>query len=442
MKPFHTYFWPQLVGDDYLVLAKRRALAVFSVVCAFSGLVSNSFAATYYEMDYLSDFEWLLIWLSPTPFFLVPFLIVRFPHWRHLPMLTLVSGYLTLLSHNLLFGGLVNTASFFVTSVAGLTALLYGWTGAMIASGIFLSHFFILQYFSSNFEALFEFTDTSLMHFQIAVGLTINGIILVTCIPVYVALLRRISTRLEGALKHAEHANQVKSQFLANMSHELRTPLNAIMGFSETIGDELTGPMEARKDQYKEYARDIHLSASHLLDLIEDILDVSSIEAGKRKLTFTSCGVGEIMSSVSAILTSVADAKNIRLTSTIAPDLPNLMVDRRAIIQVMLNVLGNAIKFTPDGKAIKFEAKQVADQPLVDLVVRDSGPGIKPEDQNRIFQPFERADSPTDTTATSGTGLGLYISRSLVELHGGRIDLESQPGEGTCFTVTLPAEEI
>lgn len=437
MKPLHNYFWPQLIGDDYLVLAKRRALAVFSVVCALSGLVSNSFAATYYEMDYLSGLEWLLIWLSPTPFFFVPFLIVRFPNWRCLPMLTIISGYLTLLSHNLLFGGLVNTASFFVTSVAGLTALLYGWMGAVVATGIFLSHFFILYYFSDSFAPLFDFADTSVMHLQIAVGLTINGVILVTCIPVYVALLRRISIRLESALKHAEHANRVKSQFLANMSHELRTPLNAIMGFSETIGGELTGPMETNKGRYQEYARDIHLSASHLLDLIEDILDVSSIEAGKRELSLAAIDVGEIISSVTAILTSVADTKNIKLKCKIEPDLPDLMVDRRAIIQVMLNVLGNALKYAPEGQTVELEARLAADKAFVDVVTRDSGPGIKQEDQERIFQPFERADVTAEAPA-SGTGLGLYISRSLIELHGGKIDLESIPGECTCFTVSLP----
>ncbi|MBS0248086.1 MAG: PAS-domain containing protein [Proteobacteria bacterium] len=230
----------------------------------------------------------------------------------------------------------------------------------------------------------------------------------------------------------AEEANQAKSKFLANMSHELRTPLNAIIGFSEIMQSGMFGPLGA--DKYAEYCSDIHTSGQYLLDVINDILDMSKIEAGRMRLDFEDLAVDGLLAESIRVVSSRADEKTLTLTSRIAADL-KLRADRRALKQIALNLLSNAVKFTPAGGHVTVRGRST-DHCFV-LSIADSGIGIAPDALARLGRPFEQVESHISKTH-QGSGLGLAIAKSLAELHGGRMRIRSTPGRGTVVTVRLP----
>ncbi|MBS0536852.1 MAG: PAS domain-containing protein [Proteobacteria bacterium] len=230
----------------------------------------------------------------------------------------------------------------------------------------------------------------------------------------------------------AEEANQAKSKFLANMSHELRTPLNAIIGFSEIMQSGMFGPLGAEK--YEEYCKDIHISGQYLLDVINDILDMSKIEAGRMRLDFEDLAVDGLLAESLRVVSSRASEKNLALTSRIAPDL-QLRADRRALKQIVLNLLSNAVKFTPAGGHVSVRGRST-DTCFV-LSIADSGIGIEADALARLGRPFEQVESHISKTH-QGSGLGLAIAKSLSELHGGRMRIRSTPGRGTVVTVRLP----
>jgi len=230
----------------------------------------------------------------------------------------------------------------------------------------------------------------------------------------------------------AEEANQSKSEFLANMSHELRTPLNAINGFSDIMKKEMFGPLG--DPRYKEYVSDILFSGQHLLSLINDILDMSKIEAGKMNLNPEDLRIQDMIEQVIRIVRGRAEENNLTLIYE-GGDMPEIQADMRAIKQVLLNLITNAIKFTPEGGkvTVKCEAKSAG---LI-LKVVDTGIGIAADDLERLAKPFEQIDSQ-NSKQHEGTGLGLALSKSLVELHGGNFKIESQLGVGTTVIFTLP----
>jgi PAS domain S-box-containing protein len=232
------------------------------------------------------------------------------------------------------------------------------------------------------------------------------------------------------AKEEAERASKFKDQFLSTMSHELRTPLNAVLGFSDLLADERYGPLNDRQQRYVGH---IHSGGKHLLRLISDILDLSKIEAGRMELTREQVTVASAFAEVISSLYPLAEKKSQALLQQVAPNLC-VHADAMRFKQALMNLAGNAIKFTPDGGRIELAARQVGDQVRVE--VRDNGPGIPPEQQQRIFEAFFRL-AQTDS-ATEGTGLGLAITARLVELHGSKLEIESQPGEGTCFYFALP----
>jgi signal transduction histidine kinase len=250
---------------------------------------------------------------------------------------------------------------------------------------------------------------------------------------------RSLIGRLEAALadattarKKAETASRAKSQFLANMSHELRTPLNAVLGFAEVIRDRLFGDDAILR--YADYAANIHVSGTHLLGLINDVLDLSKIEAGQLVLELSDYCIQDIAQTVRSTLEPLAADKKLGFKLDLSPGLPPGHGDGRRLTQVLINLVGNAIKFTDTGEvAIKAEAHHGS----FHVSVCDTGPGISAADQAKLFQEFQQADNAI-TRKKGGTGLGLAISKRIIEMHGGRIWVESQPGQGSTFAFTLP----
>jgi two-component system cell cycle sensor histidine kinase PleC len=232
----------------------------------------------------------------------------------------------------------------------------------------------------------------------------------------------------------AEEANQAKSKFLANMSHELRTPLNAIIGFSEIMESGMFGPLGA--DKYSEYCGDIRGSGQYLLDVINDILDMSKIEAGRIRLDFEELSLDPLLGEAMRVVSARAQDKQLKLVARISPEL-HLRADRRALKQVALNLLSNAVKFTPAGGCVTVRGR-AADDCIV-LGIADTGIGIAKEALARLGRPFEQVESQL-TKSHQGSGLGLAISKSLVELHGGRMRIRSTLGRGTLVVVRLPLE--
>jgi two-component system cell cycle sensor histidine kinase PleC len=236
----------------------------------------------------------------------------------------------------------------------------------------------------------------------------------------------------------AQAASQAKSAFLANMSHELRTPLNAIIGFSDMIRSEYLGPVGSTR--YIDYARDIHDSGQHLLALINDILDISKIEAGRLEIDPTPVDPQEMIDSVTRLTRVRALEKGHSLETEVEAGCPRVFADARALKQILVNLVGNSIKFTPDRGKIVVAARRVGQD--VEFCVSDTGRGIPQEHLARIFEPFEQIDNRYDRME-GGTGLGLALVKGLVELHKGHFEIESQVGVGTTVRIrlsTLPAK--
>ena len=233
-----------------------------------------------------------------------------------------------------------------------------------------------------------------------------------------------------------EVANQHKSEFLANMSHELRTPLNAIIGFSEVLGEKMFGDVNAKQAEYLE---DIHSSGKHLLALINDILDLSKIEAGKMELDLSPLDMEAALEHAMTLLRDRATKSNVALELQYTALIGTWIADVRKFKQIMVNLLSNAVKFTPSGGRVTVRAERLADE--VRIAVSDTGIGIKLEDQELIFEAFRQATGD-HLKKSEGTGLGLAITRRFVELHGGNLTLQSDPGRGSTFSFNLPRRAL
>jgi two-component system sensor histidine kinase/response regulator len=268
----------------------------------------------------------------------------------------------------------------------------------------------------------------------------------------YTAELEATNRVVAGKNIELEHASRAKSEFLANMSHELRTPLNAILGFSEALKDGLVGPLGT---QQREYITDIYESGNHLLALINDILDLAKIEAGKMELEIISVNLQELLESSTSLLKERAHAHHVSLTLEAEP-IGFAFIDQRKFKQIVVNLVSNAIKFTPDGGDVLVSLRRVervpeasdpsgkllstlpgGGEPFIELSVIDTGIGIEPVALEKLFQPFVQLDSGM-TRKYEGSGLGLAIVKQLVELHHGVLEVKSEVGCGSNFTVYLP----
>jgi PAS domain S-box-containing protein len=230
-----------------------------------------------------------------------------------------------------------------------------------------------------------------------------------------------------------QEANRMKSEFLANMSHELRTPLNGIIGFTEFLIDEKPGPL---KPKQKEYMGDVLNSARHLLQLINDVLDLAKVEAGKMELHPEIFPVLQAVEEVAAVIKGIANKKRIGVGIEIGAGLDAVMLDQHKLKQVLYNLLSNAVKFSDDGGQVDVRAQRL-DTHELEVQVRDTGIGIKVLDIDRLFTEFEQLDSGT-ARRFEGTGLGLALTKKIIEFQGGHISVKSELGKGSAFTVVLP----
>src|SRR6185312_4917121 len=248
---------------------------------------------------------------------------------------------------------------------------------------------------------------------------------------------KRVEADLRRAKDEAELASRSKTEFLANMSHELRTPLNAIIGFSDILIGQIFGPLNDAR--YADYARDIRDSGLHLLTLINDVLDIAKVEFGKVELLEETVDIVAVIESCLRLVRERAQTAGVHLTQALPPDLPHLLGDGRRLKQILLNLLSNSVKFTPSGGRVTVSASHDADG--FRLAVEDTGIGIAAEDIETALRPFGQIDSRL-ARKYQGTGLGLPLAQSMAELHGGRLELRSLPGEGTTATLWLPPARV
>jgi PAS domain S-box-containing protein len=248
----------------------------------------------------------------------------------------------------------------------------------------------------------------------------------------YVQSVSRDVTDRKVAEAEAARYQALKDQFLSIMSHELRTPINAIMGFASILEDELDGPLN---EEQRSHARKILKASDRLLHLVNDMLDMSRLTAGKFSLNMEELALGDVLDAAVAELAPAAAARSITLTLDEPQPLPLIQADAQRLVQVVRLLLGNAVKFTPPGGLVTLRGRR--DGAGVRVEVSDTGPGIAPEDRPRLFEPFSQLDM-TSTRQEGGLGLGLSLARALIKAHGGTIGVESQPGHGATFWFTLP----
>ncbi len=269
-------------------------------------------------------------------------------------------------------------------------------------------------------------------HVAAQLGVALNNLKQFSDLKYLSEQLRQRSEEISQKNRQLEEINRMKSEFLANMSHELRTPLNAIIGFSEALKDGLMG--EVTENQHS-YLDDIYTSGEHLLSLINDILDLAKVEAGKMILCMETVALDGVFKNSLSMVRGKALERNLKLTLEVDTDLPEIFADVHKLKQIIYNMLSNAVKFTPDGGSVTLVAHHVED--MLEIAVIDTGIGIAPEDQARLFKPFVQIDS-TLSRQYQGTGLGLVMIKRLSELHGGSAGLESTVGKGSRFWVKIP----
>ena len=291
-----------------------------------------------------------------------------------------------------------------------------------------------------NMENEFTFPDGTRGWFELSIQPVHEGIFILS----NDITGRKTSEQAEIARLAAETANKAKSDFLANMSHELRTPLNSVIGFSEVLHDELFGTLN---DRQKEYIGDILNSGRHLLNLINDILDLSKVEAGKLELELSTFPLKDALNAAFSMFKEKAMKHNLKLNLEIEPDAYNeIEADESKLKQILFNLLGNAVKFTPDGGSVSVKARRIQnsesriqEKGCIEIAVTDTGIGIKPEDIPKLFTEFTQLESAY-TKEYAGTGLGLALTKKLVELHGGKIWVESEFGKGSRFVFVIPSD--
>lgn len=410
----YRHFWP---GSPAWAL---RSLHVFAGLSGLaSGLFSRRFLMTWRYLPALD--RWLRRAAAPIALALVACVLTSIPVMIRVVGIVIVGCAFTFLPAALVtWRGGYRAARFYLFAWGGigLAVVVHAARGfGFAADGFVVSHAMQLGVFSTALTLSLVLADRVNL-LQAALGESLGE-------------KERLLHALEERSAEVEAANRHKSEFLAHMSHELRTPLNAVIGFSRVLLRRVFGPLTEKQ---AEYLQDIHTSGQHLLSLITDILDLSRIEAGRTELEPARFDLRAAIEQSVLLVRERASRGEIRLATEIDATVGDWVGDGRKIRQVLINLLANAVKFTPAGGSVTLRA--VADEGEATIAVVDDGIGIAAADQERIFEPFRQAGSRDGRR--EGTGLGLTLVRKLVELHGGRVTLASEPGKGSTFTVTLP----
>lgn len=302
----------------------------------------------------------------------------------------------------------------------------------------------LLQFFATGPQAAHQISAWDLSVYALSVvllfalALAANGLIsnkeqLAERVKERTAELSEANAKLRALSLDAQEANRAKSAFLASMSHEFRTPLNAVLGFSEILAADNAKTLSIEK--YREYAGDIHQSGAHLLALVDDILDLAKVEAGRTSVDYETLDSGVIFNECLLLVSGMADLGNVRLTFPAPHDAISIHADRRALKQILINLLSNAIKFTASGGMVTVSARRIGH--ASEISISDTGVGIPEDRLSDVLVPFVRVDD-NPHVAGDGSGLGLSITKSLIDLHGGRLVITSKPGKGTTVVVSLP----
>ncbi len=301
-------------------------------------------------------------------------------------------------------------------------------------SGHFSDERQIEQIFAAGNKRSWEFTskDDKINFVQIIPVTEEDGKIIGTMVACKDITERRVTEKLRQEKEVAEIANRTKSEFLANMSHELRTPLNSIIGFSDMLCDQAYGKLTEKQLRA---VGNISKSGKHLLCLINEILDLSKVEAGKLELDYKDFELASKLRSIQNLLSPITDRKNIKIEIDTDSELKIVRADESRFAQILYNLVSNAIKFSYENSIVRVKARKKGD--MVEITVKDTGVGIKPEDQNKLFKPFSQVDS-FSTKKYQGTGLGLSLVKQIAHLHGGYVWLTSKPGEGSTFAFAIP----
>jgi signal transduction histidine kinase len=274
---------------------------------------------------------------------------------------------------------------------------------------------------------------------ELVIALVLRSLVVIA-VGIFIVTQLRLKETLQAELlvarKMAEHASRAKSELLANTSHELRTPLNAIIGFSDIIQRGMFGPLNVR---YREYAGDIFNSGTHLLDLINDILDLAKLEAGQLTIQEEVVDISSIVRESMRLVAALAEKTNVQLVEATPDDYPSLRADSRRMRQILINLLSNAVKFTPEKGRVQVTV--VPTMSGCSIQVSDTGIGMRPEQITKAMEPFGQIDSKI-SRKYQGTGLGLPIAKHLMELHGGTLTITSEADRGTTVTITLPEERV
>ncbi len=427
------FFWPPVIDGDYLNAARKRCLLVISIAAALVGLASglrnfdNSFS--------LYPLQTMIAILGPLVFLICPVLLARISNVRGVAWFFLVYSYLGFITVALIAGGMFSRTVFFMLPWAVMATLFLGWKEGMGAAIVVFCTYLALHFFRADIPpSVYDISADMISHWML-IALSLTLVMLTAGAAIFQREMERAAVKLSEARAEAEAASLAKSEFLAKMSHEIRTPMNGVLGLAEALeSTELT-------DQQRLFTETISSSGESLLAIINDILDLSKVEAGRLSLESKPFELKSFIEQISILFKSQANRNQIALLVDFDEALPRHVIgDAGRIRQILINLVGNALKFTNVG-CIKIKVSGGATGSMADLAfaIEDTGIGIPADRLDDIFSKFEQVEGST-TRRFDGAGLGLAISRQLAQEMGGDITVQSVHGNGSTFTfeVSLP----